>query len=458
MDVSRQLVEYAADTRFTDFPPEVVEATKRVILDTLGTSLAGSSAPGCAEVVDLLKGWGGRQESSILAFGEKVPCFQAAFANSMMAHARDFDDTYDEIPLHASASVLPAALAVAEARGAVTGKDLITAVVLGVDILCRMGLSIQVYHGWFLSAVLGSFGAAIAASRILGLDPEKMSHAFGIAYAQASGNRQASRDGALTKRMQPAFNAKAGVLSAYFANSGIVGTKNTLEGKYGFFNLYEGGRYSRDRLTEQLGKKFEIVNLSLKPYPCCRFAHPSIEAVLKIARDHNVRPSDIQEVLVQMPRMPFEIVGRPFEVGANPQVSAQFSVPYTVAVALINGDVELSDFEEENIFKKDVLDFAKTRVRVIPDERVQDSRAFTPVRVEIKMKDGEAYSEEIQLSKGNFQRPMSYEEVTEKFFKCSKYGSKKIPEENLEQAVQTVGRLEEIEEVGVIPRLLSGQE
>ncbi len=123
MDVSHQLVEYAANTRFTGFPPEVVEVAKRVILDMLGTSLAGSSAPGCAEVVDLLRGWGGRQESSILAFGGKVPCFQAAFANSMMAHARDFDDTYDEIPLHASASVLPAALAVAEARGAVTGKE-----------------------------------------------------------------------------------------------------------------------------------------------------------------------------------------------------------------------------------------------------------------------------------------------------------------------------------------------
>lgn len=455
MDVSNDLVEYAAKTNYGDLPREVVEATKKVILDTLGTTLAGSSAPGCMEVADVLKGWGGRKESTILVLGGKIPCFEATFINSMMAHARDFDDTYDAIPLHATVSVLPAALAVAEERGGVSGENLIAAVVLGVDILCRMGLAINVFHGWHLTATLGSFGSAIAASKILGLDKEKMFNAFGIAYSQVCGHRQASRDGALTKRMQPAFNAKAGVLSAYFANRGIVGTQNTLEGKYGFFNLYEGGRYSRERLIEGLGERFEIVNLSLKPYPCCRLTHPSIEAALKIVREHHVEPSDVKEVVIRMPRMPFESVGRPFELRANTQVTAQFSVPYTVAVSIMNKDLELADFEEENVLKGKILEFAKNKVQVFADERFQDSRSFTPVRVEMRMKGGETYFEEIEMIKGSPERPMSYEEVKDKFLKCSKYSVKKLPKKNLERIVEMVNRLEEVEDVGLIPKLLS---
>ncbi|MCK5552166.1 MAG: MmgE/PrpD family protein, partial [Deltaproteobacteria bacterium] len=322
---------------------------------------------------------------------------------------------------------------------------------------CRMGLSINIFHGWHLTATLGSFGSAISASKILGLDKEKMFNAFGISYSQACGHRQASRDGALTKRMQPAFNAKAGVLSAYLADHGIVGTQNTLEGKYGYFNLYERGRYSRERLIEGLGEKFEIVNLSLKPYPCCRLTHPSIEATLNILGEHHVEPSDIEEVVIRMPRMPFEIVGRPFELRANTQVSAQFSVPYTVAAAIMNRDVELADFDEENVLKEEVIEFAKNRVRILLDERFQDSRSFTPVRVEIVMKGGDVYCEEIEVSKGNPQKPMSYGEVGDKFLKCSKYCAKKLPEKNLEKIVELLNRLEEVDDVGLIPRLLSPQ-
>ena len=189
-DLAYDLAGNAAKVKYDDLPKDVVEITKKFILDTLATLVAGSSAPGCKSVVDVIKDWGGKEESTVLVYGGKAVAENAALANSMMAHARDFDDTHDKAVLHANVSVLPAALAMAERNGGVSGKDLIAAVATGVDLMCRLGLGAMGSLNWILSSTAGYFGGTVAAGKVLGLDENKLLHAMGIAYSQCAGSYQ----------------------------------------------------------------------------------------------------------------------------------------------------------------------------------------------------------------------------------------------------------------------------
>ncbi|GAI87887.1 unnamed protein product [marine sediment metagenome] len=175
MDLAYDLAGNVARVRFDDLPEGAVETTKKFILDTLATTIAGSSAPGCKAVVNLVKDWGGKEESTILIYGGQVVSENAALANSMMAHALDFDETHDEAVIHSYVSVLPAALAMAERNGGVSGKDLITAVAVGVDLMCRLSLA-SVGHDWVRSSTMAYFGPTAAAGKILGLKGIKVHH------------------------------------------------------------------------------------------------------------------------------------------------------------------------------------------------------------------------------------------------------------------------------------------
>ena len=452
MDSVKKLVDHVTGTQFNDLPEAVVDNAKRFILDSLGVAIAGSSAPGCKEVVDLVKEWGGKPEATILIYGGKVPSPSAAMANSMMMHALDFDDTLDESALHAHVSVLPAALAIAESAGMISGKDLITAVTLGVDLVCRLGLATRRPLSWIRSATCGFFGAAAAAGKVMGLNGEQMSNALGVAYSQVAGNAQCLIDGGLVKRMQPAFAARAGVLSAFLAQRGITGARHFLEGQYGFFNLYEGGDYDREKLLEDLGNRFEGMKLSIKPYPSCRMTHAAIDAALAIREEHGIEPSSIEEIVVHASKMVYDMVGSPFAIRENPQVDAQFSTPYTVAAALIRGDVFLKDFEESSIRDPRVLACAeKVRVEVDPELAERD---MMTAHLVLKTKD-KVYSKRVNRVKGNPLNPMSLDDCIEKFRKCILSSQRPMPGEKVDEILDCLVNLEGLKEIRKLMGLLS---
>lgn len=451
-DLAYDLVSNAAKVKYDDLPKDVVGVTKKFILDTLATTIAGSSAPGCESVVDQIKDWGGKEESTILVYGGRVISSNAAFANSMMAHALDFDDNHDEIVLHANVSVLPAALAMAERKGNVGGKDLIAAVAVGVDLMCRLGRGVLGPLTWLLSPTTGCFGSTIAAGKILGLGEDKLLDAMGIAYSQCAGTAQCMVDRALVKRMQPAFAAKAAILSCLLAERGITGAKNIFEGPQGFFPLYWNNKYDRERVTERLGTKFEGANLSVKLYPCCRATHGCIDATLSIAKKNNIRPDDVAEVVAHVTQHAYDFVGRPFQVEESPQVDAQFSIPYTISVAIARRDVFIDDFFEEKIRgDNQVLKLAK-KVKVIPDQE-PIGRGVVPCVVDVKTKDRKVYSERVEILKGNPRKPVSLEGVAQKFRKCAAFSVKPISEENIEEIIRDVSNLETIRNVSEIARI-----
>ena len=453
MDAVSQFADYVAETKFSDLPREVVDNTKKFIIDTIGVGIAGIEAPGCQETLGTVRKWGGVKESTVLLSRYQCPAPWAAFLNSIFMHAIDFDDALDASALHANVSTLPAALALAETQKETTGKDLICAVAIGQDVTCRIGSSLKRPLAWIRTATCGCFGATAAAGKILKLDKEKIWDALGIAYSQTSGNMQCLLDGALVKRMQPAFAAKAAVISSLLAQNRITGTRNVLEGDYGFFKLYEGNEYDRGILLDGLGKNYTGMELSVKPYPCCRMTHASIDAALRLRKDPRFKISNVEKINVSPSKMSFEMVGSPFQIRKTPQVDAQFSIPYTVAVALTKGDVFLEDFEEKNVFNKDIKMLAD-KVVVSADPTL-DKRDIMHCRIDAVMKGGKTIRAEISALKGNPLNPMGIDDCMEKFRKCASYSSRNISPDKVSSILNTLSSLENIKDIKQLTRLLT---
>ena len=215
-EISRDLAQHIAGLRYEDLPDYAVRAAKQFMLDTLAVAWAGSNSPGCADAHAMLADEGGRADGTVGAYGGKLPAPAAAFANSMFAAALDFDSLGRDAPSHVNIVVLPAALALAERRH-VSGKEFLTALVAGSDLMCRLGVACESQgpsKGWFYTSVHGVFGSVAASARLMGLDAVGIRNAIGIAFSQAAGTQQANIEPSLTKRMQSGFASRSGVFAA----------------------------------------------------------------------------------------------------------------------------------------------------------------------------------------------------------------------------------------------------
>lgn len=457
-DVVFAFADNVRDTQYEDLPAETVLATKRSILDTLGTTLAGSTSDGIKEVYDLISDWGGKEESSIIAFGDKVPAINAAFINATMGHARDYDDSHYVAVAHSGVCVLPAALAVSERAGNISGKELITAVALGIDLMSRLGISVglkSAAHGWHNTSVWGIFGATAACVKILKLTVEETIHAFGIAYSQAAGNAQCMRDGALSKRMQPGFAAKAAVLSSLLAEKGYTGSRNSFEGESGLFKVYHGGKYDPIPLRADLGIHFEVSNLKFKAYPSCGLTHNAISATLELVEEHLIKPQEVEKVEVSVGDSVFDIVCQPLDLKQKPPnpVHAQFSLPYTVARAIVYRKICLGDFTTDTIKDEKVLQVAR---KILPrlSPKLTRTKGFEPVIVDIETIDKKIYSKRIDLLKGSIENPMSEKEFLDKFRDCASYTIKPISVDKIDRALELLKNLENVDDITEIILLL----
>jgi 2-methylcitrate dehydratase PrpD len=269
MDLAYTLVKHIGNTKFEDIPAKAIEGTKRIILDQFAVALAGSTAPGAVEVAQEVIDWGGKAESTVWVYGDKVPVAHAAFANSVMTHGCDYDDTHLPTITHTGVVTVPTAFALAERKGKLGGKKLIAAVNIGIDVLTRLaaGCPHVIKQGWHATALFGSFAAAATAGRILDLNEEQMLNALGLAYSQASGNGQCVRDGALSKRLQPGFAVRAALQGVLLAQRGVTGAHNLFQGDFGLYPVYLRGEYTDRVITAELGKRFEAANIAIKPYP-----------------------------------------------------------------------------------------------------------------------------------------------------------------------------------------------
>ena len=460
MDGIVYLVRNFVNTEFENISSDVIIATKKSILDTLASIIAGTSALGCPEIANTAMDWGGKKESSIINYNAKVPAFLAALVNGTMARAVDLDDVFEPGEMHASASIIPTAFAVAQMKEGINGKEFLKAVTLGIDMICRMGRTNKVppgISGMTATFQYAYFACAGVAGKILGLDEARMIHSMGLAYAQTSGNHQNLIEKTLAIRFCQGLAAQAGICSAVFASKGITAASEVLEGKFGYYPVYQRDGYSIKNLLEGLGKKFEVVNTTTKKYPCCMDTHAAIDAILDISKRENLQSEELEKIIVKVNQKTFNLVCFPMEKTRAPETipEAQFSIPYTVATAFVKRKVFLDDFTEKEIKNPNVLKVA-SKTDCIVDAQLEktDKGMLTPAIVEVITKKGTHFSQKVDDRLGNPNNPMSMEEIGDKFRACAKYARKTVPEERIEGVIRSVNKLERLNDVTEIIDLL----
>lgn len=462
-DIALDLSKNIANCTYNDLPPEAIQFTKNCILDILGVTVAaGPLVDGPSRIVDLVKDWGGKEESTIIGYGGKVPCVMAAFANGAMAHALDYDDTLDTGFLHTGVTTVIPAFALAERLGDVSGKDLITAVTLGVDTICRLAHSVTKGPGagtsptWMLTCVLGVFSGAATCSKLLKLHEDGIVNSFGIALNNAAGTFEMafSPHSKVMRAVYGIIPGEAGLKAALLASKDISAADSSLEGTTGLYNMYFDGKYDRSIVTDQLGKKFENTKISFKPWPSCRQTHTAIEITLGLVREENIQPEQIKSVTVYINDFT-KTLSEPIEERRRPPSSmiARYSIPFTVATAIVNKGVKLSSYTEEGIKDERVLELAqKTTPKYDPS--LNKPTGMAPSRIEIEMMDGRVLSSETELPYGCPEKPMTEAEFIEKFNDCISYAPKPNIKKNGKKIIEMINHLEDMEDVAEIMQLI----
>jgi len=465
MDAAYLMAKNLVNVSYNDIPRDVVEHTKKQILDIIGVALGGSSKAGVKELAEIVSDWGGKEESTVFCYGKKVPAPNAAQVNATMGHALDYDDTGDG-PTHPSVVIVPTALAMAERQGKVNGRDLIGAVALGADMMGRLGQAFRTGiktapigghpgAGWHLTPLYGYLASAGVAGRLLGLDEEKLVNALGIAYHQCSGNGQCVNEGALTKRMGPGFAARGGIVAALMAEKGITGAKESLEGELGLFNLYHKGEYNPTPLTADLGKRFTGLNAAMKPYPCCKGTHSYVDLALSMAGEHHYKPEEIEEIDIYWHDEKYFLL-YPLEKRSRPEnpVDSQFSIPWAVAAVFARGRAGIGEFTEEAIKSPDILEVS-CKVLVKLDKSVGEKKGMIPAKIGVTTKKGETFIEQADAPAEGPEKPLPFADYERKFRDCASYAVKPRTAKQIDKLVTLIRQLEQVGDIREIVELLS---
>lgn len=421
IDLSQVLAHFAASTRYENLPSAAIEAAKKSVLDTLGVMLAASGVePAVKPLVDLVRETGGKEEATVFGFGGRVPCAAAAFANGALAHSLDFDS---QTPwgAHADSSIIPTVLAMAELRGNVTGKELIAAVAVGQEIFIRLRCNVGWHMDWNLSTVVGCFSATAAAGSLMKLDAAQIAHALGIASMQSSGTmEQIFGLGSDLRGMYAAFTSQASVTAVRLAERGMTGIVNLFEGEAGLFNVYFKGEFDRAKMVAGLGTEFLSGGMIYKYWPAVGNAHTYIHAAIELMKENKIAPDEIEEVLVYVGDFQQRMCS-PLEQRQVPGtlVDAKFSLPFLVALSLAKGRMNIVDFTSEALKDPAVLALS-LKVIPVPDSSYNWTSKLPDGKVEVVTRDGRRIERLGAMVPGSSDRPMTWEELCQKFDACAR--------------------------------------
>ena len=443
LSASETIAAFAADLRFDALPAPVVAKVKLHVLDLLGVALAASSMDFAPAVANVAKGMGGPPESTAIGLCERLPAPWAALVNGTLAHGLDYDDTHAESVVHVSASAVPAALAACEAAGG-DGRSCLTALALGMEVSVRLGLVAPgAFHdrGFHPTGVCGAFGAALIAGKLAGLSSAQLADALGVAGSQAAGLMEFLTDGTSVKRLHPGWAAHSGLVAARLAAAGVTGPRGVLDGRFGLYRSHLGdGEWNLAVLTSGLGTHWHLLNISLKPYPCCHMNHAFIDCAAALQAEHALTPEAIEQVECFIHPREVPVVCEPLATKLVPQndYDAKFSLPYAVASQLVRGHVAIDDFTVAAIRERAVLALAQ-RVVYREDARNEYPRYF-PGWMRLRLRDGRVLEHREPINRGHAERPLSADAVRDKFRRNAALAISPAAAEALTEAVASIER------------------
>ncbi len=457
MTPATRLAEFARQLTFKRLPEAVVANAKLRILDTVGIALASTRQDFAPSVLRATAELGtAPAASTIIGTTRRAPAAVAALANGALAHGLDFDDTHAGSITHASACVVPTALAMAEANH-LSGRDALVAAVAGWETIVRVGAAApNAFHarGFHATAVCGTFATTLVAARSLRLSTAQTVSALGIAGSMAAGIFEYLADGSWVKRLHPGWAGHAGVSAALLARHGFTGPATVFEGRFGLFRTHlDDAPYDVSRLTKGLGEAWETLDISFKPYPCCHYNHAFIDATLGLVSKHAIRADDVEWVECRIAAGQVPIVCEPEETKYRPRTAydAQFSLPYAVAVALADGRVGLDSFAPKRIREARVLSLA-ARVRHVVDPASAFPRVF-PGGVKIGLRGGRVVEAYEPANRGCPENPLSPDDIRAKYRDNARRVLPAAAVARLEAAIERFERVTDVAQVMALCRV-----
>ncbi|MCD8123614.1 MAG: MmgE/PrpD family protein [Lachnospiraceae bacterium] len=450
MNLTEKLADFVVNLRYEDIPMSVIETQKKSVLDALGITYGASGlGDGCAELLDTaIEGAAdGKPEATVIGGAVRLPAVWAAFANAAMAHSLDFGDTQMHAVVHSNASTFPAALAAAEKRGNVSGKEFLTALVAGSETACRIALGVHSDlegRGFYMPPIYTSFGATAAVGRLMGLGRQELVDAFSLNLCQTTCSAELMNNAdTWVRSVREAFAAKNALLSCMMASRGVKGFADPLQGKYGFYQAYAGQAGDEEAVLEGLGSHFEAGELYFKLWPSCAGTHPVIRLLRELSEQEALDWREIKEVHVTT-SVRNRMLMEPLEVRRRPDTSivAKFSIPYTGALALISGTVTLGDFSPERLRDADVLSLADRFTYEVREDWGKEDGMNTDVCVH--MKNGRCLVRKYR-ERGQLQNEPSWKEMEEKYLATASYAARPQGAEKYRSIAEEVRRLEHMD-------------
>ena len=468
---TRALAQHAATLQFDALPAALVAMLKQCVLDTLGVAIGASGlAPEAKILADYVGAFGGKADSTLLGFGTQAPASWAALVNGSLGHMLDYDDV--GAGGHVSIVTIPVALALAEKSGRaghpVSGRTLLAAIAAGTDIHTRLNQAIRIpdwtiAEGWFPTQMFGFISGAATAARVLGLNAAQTENSLGIGFNQMSGSRQMAVGAATHMRsMQAGFSGQGAVLAAELAQRGIVGSKDVIEGRYGIFRTYvRDSAPDWNALLGGLGKDFPLLaKHGFKIWPACGYTRATNTAVLELRNEHRLKAEDVETITVIGGTGGAKLLSEPIEAKRRPQLSidGKFSIPFTTAVMMTHGNVQLRDYTEAALHDTAVLAMAdRVSWRADPDAElpIGGESALSRPTVEIRLRDGRTLSRKADGVPGDPRHPIAQAQLEAKFRDCVSFAARPVARQNIDRAIALINDLENLDDTAEIVRVLS---
>jgi 2-methylcitrate dehydratase PrpD len=444
---SDKLAQFVASLRARDLPKTVKEAAKEHLLDGFATMLGGAAEDASQRIDGYLRNFLSRPESSVIGSTRKVNAQHAALANGIRGHVLDYDDTqlatlssrpYGQLT-HPTTPVLAAALALAEKIKA-TGLELLAAYIVGVEVACRLADAIHPDHylkGFHPTGTIGAFGATAACAHLLKLDLTRTRWALGIAGTLASGLR--AHRGTMAKSLNAGHAAENGIIAATLAQTGFTASRDIFDDPMGYFAAACHGTV--DRKLIKFGPPYFLVRpgIAIKIYPCAGVLHPALDAIIDLAKEHDLRPSEVKRTRVSLgPDAALPLV----YTEPRTALEGKFSLHFSAAVALIYRRAGLEQYKDATLLDQNIAAVMK-RVDLVPDPRLRSvGNLGCQAEVEILLNNRRTYRKRATVAKGHPKKPLTRQEIQEKFYACA---GERIPKKRAKKFVENIWSIEKVD-------------